>query len=417
MYFEISKELLAAKISDANSIVEKNSPTTILTHIYLKAENDLLTMIATDTELSLRIFVPAKVMESGTITVPSDSFTQLVNRLPDGSQVQCSLENEQFLIKAGRANFKLQTLPADDFPVANDLVVEKEISLDAGDLTHILSKVRFSMAENDPRHYLNGLYIYPNNNNQQVEAVSTDGHRLSVSSCPMDSQNAQNFASGFILPSKAVNALIKQISLDNLIHELNLRKQASTDIDSLNALNDQIDKFSKLKKLPLQKQKQEFPRKLTLMLSNREFSLNNESWILTSRLLEGKYPDYEKIIPNRQNLPILIERNIFIDALRRSQVILNKKEERGLMMHFEGNKLSISARNANSNDSGEEQIDIINNQDINCDIGINVLYLYEAVSNLDGEYIQIHIQNSSQPILITSQDDENVNYVIMPMRL
>ena len=119
MYFEISKELLAAKISDANSIVEKNSPNTILTHIYLKAENDLLTMIATDTELSLRIFVPAKVMESGTITVPSDSFTQLVNRLPDGSQVQCSLENEQFLIKAGRANFKLQTLPADDFPPEN----------------------------------------------------------------------------------------------------------------------------------------------------------------------------------------------------------------------------------------------------------------------------------------------------------
>ncbi|MBR1375359.1 MAG: DNA polymerase III subunit beta [Cardiobacteriaceae bacterium] len=416
MQFEIQKEALAAKLLDVNSIVEKNSPKAILSHIYLKAENNQLTLIATDTELTLTVYLPATVIESGTITVQSDAFTQLVNRLADAVVVNCQTKDEQFIIKAGKGNYKLQTLPADDFPIPESFNAENSVAIDAGDLTHLLSKVRFSMAENDPRHYLNGMYINPQNESNIIEAASTDGHRLSAASCNTNSA-ISGFEKGFIIPSKAVNALIKQISLDNLISELNLQKKAATDVETTNLLNEKIEQFNKVKRLSNRAQKTEMPRNLDLNLSERLLSLSGENWILTTRLLEGKYPDYQRIFPEKQTMPILLDRMLLLDALRRFRVILNSKDEKALILRFEENKLSISARNNNSNDSGDEQIDIVNNQNITCNVGINVLYLFDAANNISGDFLELHIQNPNSPVLITSQQDEQVRYVIMPMNI
>ncbi|MBP3194297.1 MAG: DNA polymerase III subunit beta [Cardiobacteriaceae bacterium] len=416
MQFEIQKEALAAKLLDVNSIVEKNSPKAILSHIYLKAENNQLTLISTDTELTLTVYLPATVIESGTITVQSDAFTQLVNRLADGVVVNCQTKDEQFIIKAGKGNYKLQTLPADDFPIPESFNAENRVAIDAGDLTHLLTKVRFSMAENDPRHYLNGMYINPQNESNIIEAASTDGHRLSAASCNTNSA-ISGFEKGFIIPNKAVNALIKQISLDNLISELNLQKKAATDVETTNLLNEKIEQFNKVKRLSNRAQKNEMPRNLDLNLSERLLSLSGENWVLTTRLLEGKYPDYQRIFPEKQTMPILLDRMLLLDALRRLRVILNSKDEKALILRFEENKLSISARNSNSNDSGDEQIDIVNNQNIVCNVGINVLYLFDAANNISGDFLELHIQNPNSPVLITSQQDEQVRYVIMPMNI
>ncbi|SUO94153.1 DNA polymerase III subunit beta [Suttonella ornithocola] len=411
MKFEIVKNLLFSRLADINGIVDSKSPHPILSHVLVEAKNGQLRLLATDTELSLSAVMPANIQQEGITTVIADKFHQIIHRLPDDVIVQCTLEDDQFHIRAGSSHFKLSTLPAEDFPNIDESETIGEIRLDAADLFNILNKVRFSMAKNDVRHYLNGLLLNVISDGREIEAAATDGHRLSCAYTPLKTIGSE--ATQFILPEKATNALIKQLSLDNFLNELQLEKNLASDVETLNIVEDKLKALKDIKRYASREQSRHFERPVTLRMGSRELSLDTGSYHLLTRLIDGQYPDYRQIIPERLESPILIDRKNLLGALRRSQVLLNNVDN-GLLLRFEGHQLYLSARNM-QNETGEEKLDIVNNEDIRTQIGLNVGYFIDAVSNIDGDTLQMHVEDVNSPVLLTSKDDPEVRYIIMPM--
>lgn len=412
MKFQVLKELLLNRLSDMISIVDNKSPHPILGHVYLEARDGVLRLIATDTEITLSSTITASIAAEGAITVACDKFHQVVQRMPDQAIVSCTFEDEQFFIQSGNAKMKLATLPAADFPVAQNSEQTTSLTVDGGDLFNILSKVRFSMAKNDVRHYLNGIYLNTVEG-QRIEAAGTDGHRLSCAFANLS--ETQNHKVGFILPEKAANALIKQLNIDTQINEINLNKQVAKDVETINQLDDQIRTLRDAKKFLSREQSKHVSRPVTLQFNDRELSLDTGSHHLITRLIDGKYPDYEQIIPERLESPVLIDRKALLGALRRSQVLLSNNDN-GILLRFEGHQVYLSARNM-QNETADEKIDIVNPQVMQVEIGLNVSYLIDATSNLEGDTIQMHFEDANRPVLITSQTDPEVRYVIMPMRI
>lgn len=413
MKFEVVKNILISRLTEVNGIIEKKSPQPILQHILLEAKEDKLHLLGTDTEITLATELPAKVEEAGKTTVSSETLTQLISQLPDQANIHFHLENEQLFVNSGKSQFQLQTLPAEDYPIAQRTDKTGEFAIDALNFARLLDKVRFSMAKNDMRHYLNGLQLAVEGKN--IEAVATDGHRLSLASSELNA--ADNVPNALILPSKAVKSLLEnQLNIDKWHSHLEQSKSASSNVDELNEIKDRIERLKELKKLPSFKQAEAQFRAVTLNLGERELSLDDGIYRLTTRLIDGKYPDYHKIIPPIQDNPIQIERKTLHEALKRNSVVLTRTNENGVILEFKGHSLTITARN-NENELAEEHIDILNPADLEVRIGLNVAYLIEVADAVEGERLQLHIQSADGPVLITCEEEPALKYVIMPMRI
>ena len=413
MKFEVVKNILISRLTEVNGIIEKKSPQPILQHILLEAKEDKLHLLGTDTEITLATELPAKVEEAGKTTVSSETLTQLISQLPDQANIHFHLENEQLFVNSGKSQFQLQTLPAEDYPIAQRTDKTGEFAIDALNFARLLDKVRFSMAKNDMRHYLNGLQLAVEGKN--IEAVATDGHRLSLASSELNA--ADNVPNALILPSKAVKSLLEnQLNIDKWHSHLEQSKSASSNVDELNEIKDRIERLKELKKLPSFKQAEAQFRAVTLNLGERELSLDDGIYRLTTRLIDGKYPDYHKIIPPIQDNPIQIERKTLHEALKRNSVVLTRTNENGVILEFKGHSLTITARN-NENELAEEHTDILNPADLEVRIGLNVAYLIEVADAVEGERLQLHIQSADGPVLITCEEEPALKYVIMPMRI
>ena len=413
MKFELVKESLFKRLGDGNSIIERKTTQPILGHIYVKAQNDRLTLISTDTEVTLQSSITAKIVEEGETTVPCDKFYQIVQRLPEEANITCELIDEQFHIHAAGSHFKLITLPGEDFPVAQNVEHRTSLSLDGAILYNILDKVRFAIANQDVRQYLNGLFLDVVEEGEVLHAVATDGHRLSCAATKLDRPVAPD--THFIVPEKAVNELVKHLSLDTFMAERQLDKRLSHDVEEINQINDELERLKELRKRPIREQVKSLPRPITLHIGERELSLQMENGHLISRLIDGQYPAYERVIPQTQEMPMLVDRERLLSALRRAKVLLSDRHD-GIRLRFEGHTLFLSARNM-ENETAEETLDIVNASNLLIDTGLNINYLIDAVSNIDGENLQIHFEDGESPCLITSIDDPDVRYVIMPMRL
>ena len=413
MKFEIVKELLFKRLADLNSIIERKTTQPILGHVYIGAQNDHLTLISTDTEVTLKGNAEATVIETGNITVPCDKFYQIVHRLPDSVTIVCELIDEQFHIRAGGSHFKLVTLPGEDFPVARNVEHQASLSLDAAALYNILDKVRFSIANQDVRQYLNGLFLDVVEKGEALHSVATDGHRLSCARTRLDQPVDPD--SQFIVPEKAVNELVKHLSLDSFMSERQLEKQLSHEVEEINRINDELEQLKELRKRSVKERMNTLAHPVTVHIGERELSLQTKHYHLISRLIDGHYPAYEKVIPKAQETPVLVDREGLLHALRRAKVLLTDRHD-GIRLRFEGHTLFLSARNM-ENETAEETLDIVNGADILLETGLNINYLIDAVSNIDGENLQIHFEDGESPCLITSIDDPDVRYVIMPMRL
>ena len=413
MKFEVVQNILISPLTEVNGIIEKKSPQPILQHILLEAKEDKLHLLGTDTEITLATELPAKVEEAGKTTISSETLTQLISQLPDQANIHFHLENEQLFVSSGKSQFQLQTLPAEDYPIAQRTDKTGEFAIDALNFARLLDKVRFSMAKNDMRHYLNGLQLAVEGKN--IEAVATDGHRLSLASSELNA--ADNVPNALILPSKAVKSLLEnQLNIDKWHSHLEQSKLASSNVDELNEIKDRIERLKELKKLPSFKQAEAQFCAVTLNLGERELSLDDGIYRLTTRLIDGKYPDYHKIIPSIQDNPIQIERKTLHEALKRNSVVLTRTNETGGILEFKGHSLTITTRN-NENELAEEHIDILNPADLEVRIGLNVAYLIEVADAVEGERLQLHIQSADGPVLITCEEEPALKYVIMPMRI
>lgn len=368
MKFSISKISLLDPLADLVAIVDSKTTQPILGHIYIQAEEGVLTLKSTDTEVALDIRIPATVHQAGATTIPGHKFLNFVRKTAQESTIECVLEGEQFNINAGRSRILLSTLPAADFPLAEIPAAKHSLTLDARKLHRIMSKVEFSMARDDVRFYLNGLYLNVVDGGQALHAVTTDGHRLSCADMPVQYSHDDV---ALILPRKGVRELIKLLA---------------------RGVGD-----------------------VTLNISERQLTLNLGTYHLSSRLIDGQYPNYRQVLPPMQETPVLIDTAALMSALERAKVLLSDKHD-GIRLSIQEAQVHLSARNL-ENETFDDKLDIINPQNLRLDTGLNINYLMEAVRNIEGENLQIHLTEGERPCLITSQADRDVRYVIMPMRL
>lgn len=370
MKFIIAKALLLKPLTDIDSIVAKKTTKPILSHLLLIVSNNAMTIKGTDTEVTLQIELEQlEVEQGGEITIPAAKFLDVIRKLPEEAMVSCSLEKEQFIIKSVGTTFRLATLPARDFPVLEEGNTQTRIEISSKALHEIMKQVKFSMATDDVRYYLNGLYLNVVDDGKAIHAVTTDGHRLSCAKTYLEDKT--DTGTNLIIPKKGVNELIRLLS--------------------------------------------RYDQPVVLNLGERQLNLTIENYKLTTQLIDGNFPNYEQVLPPIQEEPILISGINFLQSLRRGKILLSDRHD-GIRLHFSDNQLLLSARNL-ENETAEEVIDIINTRALELETGFNINYLIEAVSELDGDNVQLHFEDAASPCLIMGSGNIDVRYVIMPMRL
>jgi DNA polymerase III, beta subunit len=371
MKFSIVKEKFLEPLADISGIVARKTTKPILSHALLQAgaDNSLL-LKGTDTEVTLQILLhELNVQDAGAITVPAAKLLDVVRHLPAQATIYCSLEKEQLLVKAAGSLFRIATLPAEDFPALAEADMERRIETESRALHDIMQKVRFSMASEDVRYYLNGMYLNIVEDGNAIHAVSTDGHRLSCARSALATPAPAG--TNLIVPKKGVSELIKLLG--------------------------------------------RVSQPVVLNLGERQLSLTLGGYRLTSQLIDGTFPNYEQVLPPLQETPVLISRQTFLESLQRAKVLLLDRHD-GIRLTFGEASLQLAARNL-ENETADETLEIINPQNLQLEVALNINYLIDAIATISGDNVQLHIADGSSPCLITSSDDEGVRYVIMPMRL
>ncbi len=371
MKFSIDRASLLRSLNHVQSAVEKRNTIPILSNVMIKAENGTLTLSTTDMDMEIRESVAAKVDTDGATTAPAGTLFDIVKKLPDDAQVEIALDESgnQMSVKAGRSNFKLSCLPVADFPALGQGEMATSFTLPANDLRAIIDRTRFAMSTEETRYYLNGIYLHAADKDgvQVLRAVATDGHRLARFEMPLPEGAAD--MPGIILPRKAVAEIRK------LVEEAG---------DSI---------------------------KIELSESKIRFSFDHI--VLTSKLIDGTFPDYQRVIPQGNDKIVEVNPKAFSSAIDRVSTISDGKS-RAVKITFEGKNMTLSA---NSPESGSATEDLEINGNDNMEIGFNARYLMDITSQIEGDGCRLTLADSASPTIIEDTADGASLYVIMPLRV
>ncbi|MFP4560027.1 MAG: DNA polymerase III subunit beta [Thiohalorhabdus sp.] len=365
MRFRCAKEDLLAGLNPAASVVESRQTLPILGHLHVRAEDGEVALTGTDLEVELQAGFPGEVEEPGTATVPARKFLDIARTLPDGAQVNVFQDESGVTVQAGRGRYRLAGLQPEDFPRLELDTYEREVGIPQGALKALLEGTSFAMARDDVRYYLNGVLLEWNEAN--LRAVATDGHRLAL----MDREvEATTEETRVILPRKGVQELER-------------------------LLGDTDD-----------------PVTVGFTANHVRFRLPGVTF--TSKLIEGKFPDYRRVIPEANGHRIIGDRKTIQQALRRIAILSNRKTH-GIRLSCREGTLELSAENPDQ-DQGAEEVPVTYEGEP-LEIGFNVEYLQQAMGALPTEDVVIHVWDAQSSCLIMPPDDTSIKYVIMPMRL
>lgn len=374
MKFTATKENFTQHLSFINTIIERKTTTPILSHVLLEIlDSETLNLKGTDGEITLSGKMQCEVHEPGSTTVSCNKLFDIVRTLEDNCLIECVLQDDQLLIQNNDSKFYLTTLPANDFPVSQEIDVEKKLIIQGALLADAIEKVKSSMAYQDVRHYLNGLHL--DAREEKLHIVSTDGHRMSLNSLPYlaiehnNEQQAKEIKS--IIPRKSVNELQKLL--------LKCEKEA------------------------------------VLEISKRHLRLALPGYQMLTRLIDGDYPDYNTVLPPAKEQPIVIDRKNLLEAVQRGRA-LNSDKQAGIRVDVQEHNIKLFTRNID-NESAEDRIDILNPEGLSIQIGFNIGYLIDILQTTQAENIQLHIQDNASSCMITSQENPELIFVIMPMYL
>lgn len=365
MKFTVKKEELLPLLVRVNNIIEKKSTQKVRTHVLIKATDGQLELIGFDNEMKISGTVEANVEESGETTVTSQKLFAIVNSMANGADAHVTLNENTLDINAGASKFHLATIPAEDFPLPDSYAFEQSFSLAADQLVDLLNQVKFSMASNDVRHYLNGLLLHFNQN--QLFAVSTDGHRLSVA------ETANNFGieeQKVIIPRKAIGEITGWLANETDNVQINL---SETHIQFV---------FHRME--------------------------------MTSTVINAEYPAYDTVIPELAQALIVIPKDALKQALQRAK-ILSSEYGVGVSLAFSPWKLNLSAKNMD-NESVEDSLDINYDGEI-IKTAFNINYLIEILNVVDSDNVTVSLQDSQSSCLLFDADKENARYIVMPMNI
>ena len=360
------RDSLLKPIQTVSGIVERRHTLPILSNLLLKRSNGELSFLATDIEVQISTRAPCETGQDAATTVAARKLLDILRALPANASVSLELNNKKLNIKSGRSRFSLQTMVAEDFPtVAQATDFKAGFSLTQKSLKALLALVQYSMAQQDIRYYLNGLLLIVEKN--QAKVVTTDGHRLAFAALDVDADVEKQEV---IIPRKTI------IELERLLED-----------------GDE-------------------PVRIDIAPSQVRFQFGNVE--LVSKLVEGKFPDYQRVIPTGYKNSFQISRDELIGCLQRAAILTNEKFKGVRWVIGEG-KLKISCTNTDQEEA-EEEVEINYGGDI-IDIGFNVTYLLDVLAHLKSPVVTISLGDANSSALITTEDNLEFKYVVMPMRI
>lgn len=366
MKFSIQREILLQPISQVVGVVERRQTLPVLANFLVSARDGQLSITGTDMEVELVASVAADVQQDGEITVPARKLVDIVRMLPDDVVITASLEGDKLTVSSGKSRYTLSTLPANEFPATDQFETLNIAKIQEGKLKNLLDKTSFAMANQDVRYYLNGLLFEFKGGD--LTTVATDGHRLAV--CDLDVKLDVDQDRQIIVPRKGVLELSRMLS----------------DGDS----------------------------EVELAIGKNHVRLVKGSSVFTSKLIDGRFPDYQAVIPVGTDRHIVLDRGGFTNALQRASILSNEKY-RGVRLEAGGGAIKIIAHNPQHEEAVEEL-----EADLNFDqlaIGFNVTYLLDALTAIDAETVVMELRDANSSCLISGKSSGTDRHVVMPLKL
>ena len=366
----IERATLLKGLGHVHSVVERRNTIPILSNVLIEAEEEGgLRLMATDLDLQINETVEADVSEPGATTVPAHTLFDIVRKMPEGSQVELIAAEGRMQVNAGRARFTLATLPRDDFPVIAEGDLPITFELPAATLRQIIDKTRFAISTEETRYYLNGIYLHVSDEAQPVlKAAATDGHRLARVTVPRP-EGAQGMP-GVIIPRKCVAELRK------LLDEVDGTVQAS------------------------------------LSESKIRFGLGNA--VLTSKLIDGTFPDYSRVIPTANDKLLKLDPRALEEGVDRVSTIASERT-RAVKLSLDRDRVTLSVTSPENGTASEEVSADYGAEGI--EIGFNARYLLDILGQIEGDTMEVHLADAAAPTLLRENDKAPALYVLMPMRV
>jgi DNA polymerase-3 subunit beta len=372
MKFTIERTALIKALGHVQSVVERRNTIPILSNVLLSAERRGVAFAATDLDMEIVDFADARVDAPGQITAPAHTLYEIVRKLPEGAEVELRYtgDDPRLQVSAGRSRFNLPILPAGDFPVMSSDGLSTRITVDANDLIRLIDKTRFAISTEETRYYLNGLYLHivGEGPSAKLRAVATDGHRLALAE--MIAPEGSAGTPGVIVPRKTVQEARR------------LLEDAGETVD------------------------------LQVSPSKVRFEFGRAS--LTSKVIDGSFPDYVRVIPRDNQKIVRIDNGLFAQAVDRVATISAEKS-RSVKLAIESGRLTLTVRNMDAGQAVEE-IEIEYDGDP-FEIGFNARYLLDVCGQIGGEVMELRFADPSSPTLVVDPTDPGVRYVLMPLRV
>jgi len=366
----IERATLLKSLGHVQSVVERRNTIPILSNVLIEANSDgTIRLMATDLDLQINESVEAQVETPGATTVSAHTLFDIARKLPEGSQVSLAAADGKMAVNAGRARFNLQALPRDDFPVIAEGELPTRFELPAATLKEIIDKTRFAISTEETRYYLNGIFWHVTDDAQPVlKAAATDGHRLArVTIARPDGASGMP---DIIIPRKCIGELRK--------------------------LLDEIDGSVEV----------------SLSASKIRFGLGTA--VLTSKLIDGTFPDYSRVIPTGNDKILRIDPKSFMEGVDRVSTIASEKT-RAVKMALETDKITLSVTSPENGTAAEEVSGDYKSDGF--EIGFNARYLMDILAQVEGDTVEVHLADAAAPTLIRENDKAGALYVLMPMRV
>jgi DNA polymerase III subunit beta len=366
MRFSLQREVLLKPLAQVVNVVERRQTLPVLANLLARVDGDQLSLTGTDLEVEMVARTRVDDAQPGETTIPARKLFEIVRALPDGSKVTISQTGDKVTVSAGRSRFTLASLPANDFPSLDEVDATERVTVGEASLKELIERTGFAMAQQDVRYYLNGLLF--DLRDQALRCVATDGHRLAL--CEAVLQDTVQTKRQIIVPRKGV--------------------------------------------LELQRLLEGGDRELELEMGRSHIRVKRDDVTFTSKLIDGRFPDYEAVIPIGADREVKIDREAFRAALQRAAILSNEKY-RGVRIEVTPGQLKINAHNPEQEEA-QEEVEADTRVD-SLTIGFNVNYLLDALSALREEHVVLQLRDANSSALVREASSDKCRHVVMPLRL
>lgn len=366
MRFTLQREAFLKPLAQVVNVVERRQTLPVLANFLVQVQNGQLSLTGTDLEVEMVSRIAVEDAQDGETTIPARKLFEIIRALPDGSRITVSQTGDKITVQAGRSRFTLATLPSNDFPSVDEVEATERVAIGEATLKELIERTAFAMAQQDVRYYLNGLLF--DLRGDALRTVATDGHRLAL--CETDLAKPSGSKRQIIVPRKGVTELQRLLESGD--------------------------------------------RGIELEVGRSHVRVKRDDVTFTSKLIDGRFPDYEAVIPIGADREVKVDREALRASLQRAAILSNEKY-RGIRVEVSPGNLKISAHNPEQEEAQEEIEADTTVSDLA--IGFNVNYLLDALSALRDEEVIIQLRDSNSSALVRESSSEKSRHVVMPLRL